>query len=303
MLERDGPVLVLEAPGVSGRALAGRLGLAHHVSDQAVSGPLGSAVDLAASVELGDVSSFRVRVRRTVSAADTGSPKALEAEAGAVIQRTTGAGVDLGSPEVEVRLVLAGRAHAGILGGSVDRSALEARAVKHRPFSHPVSIHPKFARAMVNLAMLGQGQVALDPFCGTGGVLMEAALLGHRAVGSDIDPRMVEGSMENLAALGLEADVRVADVGDAAAGHDGVSAIVTDPPYGRSTSLHGDGAEDVLTRLYRMARDSLEPGRRLVLCLPDPGMLPREVEGFRVISVHPMKVHRSLTRHICTLVR
>lgn len=303
VLARDGSVLVLDAPGVSGSDLAGRLGLAHHVSDGAVSGPLETAVDLAASVGLGDATSFRVRARRAEAADGKRSLRDLEAEAGAVIRAATDASVDLVSPEAEVRLLLGGRAHAGILGGSVARGAMEARAVKHRPFSHPVSIHPKFARAMVNLARLAPGQTVLDPFCGTGGVLMEATLMGHRAVGSDIDPRMVEGSRENLAALGLDADVHQADVGDAAPEGSTVDAIVTDPPYGRSTSLHGDGADDVLSRLYRLARAELSPGSRLVLCLPDLAMLPAEGQGLSVLSVHPMKVHRSLTRHICVLVR
>ncbi len=304
IVEVDGPVLVLDAPGVTGRALAGRLGLAHHVSDGAISGPPGTAADLATSVDLGAASSFRVRARRTEIARQYVSPKDLEAEAGSAIGARSGARVDLGTPEAEVRVILAGMAHAGLLGGSVDRGGMEARAVRHRPFSHPVSIHPKFARAMVNLSRAGPGDVVLDPFCGTGGVVIEAVLLGHRALGSDIDPRMVEGSRENLAALGLEAGVRLADVGDAGpADGSRVDAIVTDPPYGRSTSLHGDLSDDVLSRLYTMARALLEPGHRLVVCLPDPAMLPREGEGFHVLSVHPMKVHRSLTRHVCVLVR
>ncbi|NIP34812.1 MAG: methyltransferase domain-containing protein, partial [Thermoplasmata archaeon] len=87
----------------------------------------------------------------------------------------------------------------------------------HRPFSHPISLHPKYARAMVNLAKVPLGGRILDPFCGTGGVLIEAALLGYEPLGSDIDPRMVEGSRRNLEAMGLQAGLEVADVSDAGA--------------------------------------------------------------------------------------
>jgi tRNA G10 N-methylase Trm11 len=38
----------------------------------------------------------------------------------------------------------------------------------------------------------------LDPFCGTGVLLQEAALMGLTAIGSDIDPRMVEYSIKNM---------------------------------------------------------------------------------------------------------
>ena len=41
----------------------------------------------------------------------------------------------------------------------------------------------------------------LDPFCGTGVILQEAALMGYHVLGSDIDSRMVEYTKENLAWL------------------------------------------------------------------------------------------------------
>jgi tRNA (guanine10-N2)-dimethyltransferase len=299
----DHPALVLDAPEVQGRDLAQRLGLAHHVSDQAITGPLEFAGDLAGSIDIGDARSFRVRVRKTVSSNDGNDAKLLEAKAGAIIQERTGVQVDLEGPEVEVRGILAGRAHAGLLGGSVDRRALEARAVRNRPFSQPVSIHPKFARAMVNLARAPIGGVILDPFCGTGGMLMEAALLGYRPWGTDFDPRMVEGSRENLSTLGLEAELDVADVADAIDARDlRPDAIVTDPPYGRSTSVHGRDPEGVLNKMYTMAADALPGGRRLVVCLPSKEMLPSERGPFRLESIHSIRVHRSLTRHICTLI-
>lgn len=60
---------------------------------------------------------------------------------------------------------------------------------------------PKLARIMVNLATHGEMVTLLDPFCGTGTILMEAALLGHPVVGSDLDPAAVKGSEANLAWL------------------------------------------------------------------------------------------------------
>lgn len=298
----DHPAIVLDAPDVRGRDLAFRLGLAHHVSDQAITGPLEVAAELAGSIDIGDARSFRVRVRKTVSSSEGVDAKLLEAKAGAIIQERTGVQVDLEGPDVEVRVLLANRAHAGLLGGSVDRKALEARAVRYRPFSQPVSIHPKFARAMINLARVPLGDVILDPFCGTGGMLMEAALLGYLPWGTDFDPRMVEGSQENLSSMGLEAQLDVADVADALDARDlRPGAIVTDPPYGRSTSVHGVDPEGVLEKMYAMAADALPKESRLVVCLPSRDMLPSERGLFKLESIDSIRVHRSLTRHICVL--
>lgn len=41
-------------------------------------------------------------------------------------------------------------------------------------------------------------KTVLDPFCGTGVILQEAALMGYDACGTDIDSRMVEYSRKNL---------------------------------------------------------------------------------------------------------
>ena len=41
-------------------------------------------------------------------------------------------------------------------------------------------------------------KTVLDPFCGTGVVLQEAALMGYEVYGSDLEPRMVEYSRQNL---------------------------------------------------------------------------------------------------------
>jgi tRNA (guanine10-N2)-dimethyltransferase len=298
----DGPAQVIEALGVTAEALASRLGLAHRVSEQATSGPVEDAAALAASIDIGDAPSFKVRVRVSDASSWDGSPKRLEAKAGRLLQERTGSTVDLSSPSAEVRLVLAGRAFAGLLGGSVDRSAMEGRAVRHRPFSHPISLHPKYARAMVNLARVPPGGRIADPFCGTGGILMEAALMDLSPWGGDIDPRMVQGSRRNLEGLGLDADLVESDVGDMArALEERVDAVVTDPPYGRSTRTLGGGTEGVLDRLYSSAAEVLPEGGRLVVCLPSRDLLPGEGSPFEVEAVHPMRVHKSLTRHVCVL--
>lgn len=65
---------------------------------------------------------------------------------------------------------------------------------------------PKLARMMVNLARVPEGGTLLDPFCGSGTVLMEACLATRAAhiTGSDIEDRQVKDTEDNLAWLEYE---------------------------------------------------------------------------------------------------
>ncbi len=58
---------------------------------------------------------------------------------------------------------------------------------------------PKLAQTIINLAR-GEAEngVLLDPFCGTGVVLQEAALMDLKVYGTDLEPRMIDYSRTNL---------------------------------------------------------------------------------------------------------
>ena len=58
---------------------------------------------------------------------------------------------------------------------------------------------PKLAQILINLCGdLPKKSRLLDPFCGTGVVLQEGALMGYEVYGTDLNPRMVEYSRRNL---------------------------------------------------------------------------------------------------------
>lgn len=61
---------------------------------------------------------------------------------------------------------------------------------------------PKLAQIIVNLAKPPLGGRVLDPFCGTGVVLQEAALMGFPVYGTDLADKMVDYSKANLEWLG-----------------------------------------------------------------------------------------------------
>ncbi len=66
----------------------------------------------------------------------------------------------------------------------------QARDHVHGFHAYPARMHPTTARRLV-AALTEPGDTVLDPFCGSGTVLVEAALLGRRALGSDLNPLAV----------------------------------------------------------------------------------------------------------------
>lgn len=58
---------------------------------------------------------------------------------------------------------------------------------------------PKLAKIMINLSGFNKKNTLLDPFCGSGTVLMEAAVMGYtQLIGSDLAPKATSDTKENL---------------------------------------------------------------------------------------------------------
>jgi SAM-dependent methyltransferase len=69
----------------------------------------------------------------------------------------------------------------------VDTSETRVQAHVHGFHSYPARLHPDTARAILDGASAATDSV-LDPFCGSGTVVVEARALGRRAFGSDLNP-------------------------------------------------------------------------------------------------------------------
>lgn len=297
----DSPEVVEESAGalvvsssVDADGLASRLALCHHVSEWLGSCGEPELRSLAEGMDL--PGPIRVRAtkvgQRSVDLADAASA------VGGIVGRS--AGVDLHHPRTDLRVVFSDRVHVGRLLASIDRPSFERRKNRYLPFVYPASIHPKFARAAVNMTEVRPGQRLLDPFCGTGAILAEAAMVGCETIGSDISDRMILGASRNLSHLGVKADLFQCDVGDVPARIGLVDGIASDLPYGRSTSTRGEG----ITDLYQRALDSfdsvLSRGARAVVILPTVDAVASE-SRFEVVETHKLWIHRSLTRHFCVL--
>jgi len=164
----------------------------------------------------------------------------------------------------------------------------ESRKSHRQPAPHPTAMHPKLARAMVNLS---RSQDILDPFCGSGGILIEAALMGVKAKGVDIDKDMIERARKNLEHFGVEADL---DVGDARESLE-AEAIVTDLPYGRNSKA------DDLRKLYSTFLANAK-AQTVVVAFPSTvDATTISQEHWRIVDTFTWTLHRSLSKNIYIL--
>lgn len=299
----DAPELLMEDPGVVAieshaepKALGSRLGLSHHVDEWL--GTVGPN-ELDGFARGLDVEG-PIRVRSTKVGIVDVDLAATSRRVGGIIGAKKG--VDMHHPRSEVRVVFSRKVHVGRLEYSVDRPAFERRKNRYMPYVYPASLHPKFARALVNLTRVHPGGKLLDPFCGTGAIVAEAGMCGLRAIGSDFSERMIEGSRMNLQKLGVKAELSLCDVGSIAGTVGHMDGIATDPPYGRATSTDGEGIPELYARSFQAFREVLSRDARVAIVVPDTGLL-KAAEGFELMEKHGLWVHQSLTRNFCVLRR
>ncbi|HTP53784.1 MAG TPA: DNA methyltransferase [Thermoplasmata archaeon] len=180
---------------------------------------------------------------------------------------------------------------------AVDRAQSSARRMPLLPFQRPVSLPPRLARAAANLTGLRPGDRVVDPFLGTGALLAEAALLGATVYGIDRDPEMVRGALRNFAHLGVEA-ARITEGDSGTVDLDGpdlrFDALLTDPPYGRSSYAGGERPAEVVARVLPRWAERVRDGGRVVVVSPEGSpVLP---DPWAVRNAVSVRVHRSLTR-------
>lgn len=248
--------------------------------------------------------SFAIRVKRVREHSRNIDTMILERKLGRLMLISSGsAKVKLNKPDKTfIGILTGGKLVFGIALAEILAKPFVERRPKRRPFFHPSAMQAKLARCMVNLARPKTGELVVDPFCGTGTMLTEAALVGCRVVGIDIQRRMAKGTVRNLKHFGLTAegviagDVRHLPIRS-------VDYVVTDPPYGISSTTVRRSTQQLVEELLNSVYDLLKSGRRL--CLASPERLKIESVGLRLgykhLESHFVYVHRSLTRQITVL--
>ncbi|MFC1752906.1 DNA methyltransferase [Thermoproteota archaeon] len=167
-----------------------------------------------------------------------------------------------------------------------------------RPHNQPTSLNPKIARACVNVSGIKTGEVLMDPFCGAGGIMLEAGLMRFKTIGYDIDEAVLRKCMTNLDYYKVKRfklhhmdAVKISERAD---------FIVTDLPYGQGSHLSGDRDELYLNFLKNLK--SIVKNKAVVI-FPDKVDHKKLIASsdFKIEKEFSVYVHSSLTRNIVLL--
>jgi len=227
----------------------------------------------------------------------------FETSLGTRIKQVVGAKVDLENPQVRI-LVVFSQENIRVCKSIASklRPKLRDREPGQKPFFHPSMMNATLARVMCNLAGIMPGEIVLDPFCGGGGILCEASLIGARMIGIDLNWRLLVGSKRNLASMGSDYSVIQGDIRSVPV--HGCDCIVTDPPYGRASSTRGAQAIDLVKSLFEKA-DSILHQRKGCICICGSSEMNiqdlAESMGLVVNQVLQIRVHSGLIRELLTL--
>jgi tRNA (guanine10-N2)-dimethyltransferase len=245
--------------------------------------------------------SFAVRIKRVKDYSAKSDTMNLERKLGKnILQNTTATKVNLKTPNKQFFGVLtSNKLVFGIKLTEITPKTFSERRPRKKPFFHPSAMPSKLARCMVNLARAKAGELVLDPFCGTGSVLVEAAIIGCRILGCDVQRRMAEGTRRNLKHFGIEPEgLVIADSRKLPLSQ--IDHVVTDPPYGKSATTMKSTTKEIVEGVLGSARVVLREGQLICIASPKTLNIARigEEFGYRHLESHFAYVHRTLTREI-----
>lgn len=170
----------------------------------------------------------------------------------------------------------------------------EQRSSEKRPNVSPNSMNPRLARAMINIA--GENEIT-DPFCGTGGIIIEAGLCKIKSFGYDIDEIQIKKAKQNLNFYKIK-NFKIG-VGDATKLKKKTKAIVTDPPYGKNTKL-----TDSIEKLYlSFLKNSEKITKKIVMSFPntlDHKKIIKKTK-WKIRAEFDYYIHKSMTKKIVVL--
>ncbi len=280
--------------------LSKRLAMTHHIIEVLSIGGSGEE-EILENVSMAHVDfegTYSIRVKRVKEYSEINT-ELMERRIGGIFYRR-GARADLKYPDVKLRLLLTGdKSIFGIIRGSVDRGAFEARKPHYKPFFYPGVLMPRVARALVNIAK--PEEYLFDPFCGTGGILVEAGLMGIKVIGGDVQRKLLLGAKMNLEHYNIDYSLMYQDACSMALRDESMDAVVTDPPYGRSAAIRAESLSHLLAGSLHEINRVLRTGKRAIFISERQIEDLAEEAGFMIVESHLQRVHKSLTRRISVL--
>lgn len=244
-----------------------------------------SLEELTAAIESSDLDADRFRV-------DVHDPARLSVELTGrsaseitlIVADVIPFGPDLEDPEH--RFIVSVEPDAVRFGEVVSVADRSYRRHDDKPWTTSSSLDSRFARALINLAP--DARSIVDPCCGSGSIVLEAASLGLVATGVDWKPAMAGMTTENIAHFGYSADIRRADSRAEVAHAD---AVVTDLPYGHAIESDERTIRTILERAVEAAP--------IGVYVANDDITPWLVEaGYLDVEVAAVAKRPGFTRHV-----
>lgn len=287
--------LLVEAEDLDAKALELRLGMTHSVIEvlSVCDANIDSLAKAAREIDLPS-RSYRIRAKG-IKHADLKADQ-VEREVGKWLL-SRGYRADLKNPEIDLKAAITGdKIILGIEIARPDRSVFEDRRPHLKPFFHPGVLMPRIARSLVNIVQARPGDHLLDPFAGTGGILVEACLIGICGLGVDVQRQLIRGATANIS--GLNCTLILGDAKRLPIHDSSIDAAVLDIPYGRSALIRAESKDDLLKKSLAELQRVLKPNKRMAIVADRPIDDYLVDAGFSIVEMHRERVHRSLTRHI-----
>lgn len=212
--------------------------------------------------------------------------------------------IDLSNPEIIVALYnYKDILWLGLEIYEAKKKGFDSRRSKYRPVFSPFALHPKLSRLMINLSGALEGSIIVDPFCGVGSIPMEASILEINCLCIELWYKWCQGSIKNIQWINHSfeyADVINADSLRSLFRDHTKFYVVTDPPYGRITSI---GNYDRL-RIYEDFITNYVVGSKATVFMSpfelDDLLMSHDLEiSFKDI----IPVHNNLTRNLYVVKR
>ena len=149
---------------------------------------------------------------------------------------------------------------------------------------------------MLQIAGVQEGEQVVDPFCGSGTILIEAALSGAVSIGGDLKNEAVQRALLNSTSIHIrtyQGDVRHVPLPDNA-----IDYAISNMPWGRQVTV-----DDSLKQLYQQAfaemRRIVAPSGKIVLLTTFPellGAVPDNALEISLFGQNPQIVTFNMTR-------
>ncbi|KAM4730510.1 THUMP domain-containing protein 2 [Anableps anableps] len=218
--------------------------------------------------------SFRINCKCSGSLSRCISAQEVSKVIGMGLSRMLGWKADLKDPKLEINVYL--NDDYCLLGIPLTRLPLA-----NRSYIKTTGLRSTVAWAMASLAQIQPGFCVVDPMCGVGTILIEAAK-EHKAacfLGVDIDDGQLQKADENVVFAELQSRVQLLKASSMALPlpSASVDAVVCDMPFGRKFSTRVNMAENLPVILSEMERVLCVGGTLVLLLSPQLSCLLKKL--------------------------